>query len=157
LNELPPEFDFDFLDEVGTNPFYCTQLAFRVVRSQFDEQSPSHQSQNDVVATILAGSSTQNANACSVNNQESSVVAGVVVQDVEKEGLADIVKDAVQDVEKEGLADIVKDALQDEIWLTSPIPYTSKTFGTIKEARGFYNSYAQRVGFSIRTSTTCLS
>ena len=141
MNELPPEFDFDFLDEVGTNPFYCTQLAFRVVRSQFDEQSPSHQSQNDVVATILAGSSTQNANACSVNNQEPSVVAGVVVQDVEKEGLANI----------------VKDALQDEVWLTSPIPYTSKTFGTIKEARGFYNSYAQRVGFSIRTSTTCLS
>ena len=62
LNELPSEFDYDFLDEGGTNPSYCTQPAFRVVRSQCNEQGPSHQRQNDVVATILAGKSTQNAN-----------------------------------------------------------------------------------------------
>jgi len=62
LNELPSEFDYDFLDEGGTNHSYCTQPAFRVVRSQCNEQGPSHQSQNDVVATILAGKSTQNAN-----------------------------------------------------------------------------------------------
>ena len=142
LNELPPEFDYDFLDEVGTNASYCTQPTFGVAWPQCNERGvQSHQSHNDVGATLVASSSTQNANACSVNNQESSVVAS----------------DVVQDVVEEGLANIVKDALQDEVWLTSPIPYTAKTFGTIKEARGFYNSYAQRVGFSICTSTTCLS
>ena len=63
----------------------------------------------------------------SVNNQASSVVAGDVVQ--------------------EGLADIVKDAVLDEVWLTPPVPYTGQIFGTIKVARGFYNSYAQGLGF----------
>jgi len=63
----------------------------------------------------------------SVNNQASSVVACDVVQ--------------------EGLADIVKDAVQDEVWLTPPVPYTGQIFGTIKVARGFYNSYAQGLGF----------
>ena len=63
----------------------------------------------------------------SVNNQASSVVAGDVVQ--------------------EGLVDIVNDAVQDEVWLTPPVPYTGQIFGTIKVARGFYNSYAQGLGF----------
>ena len=61
LNERPSEFDYDFLDEGGTNPSYYTQLAFYVVRSQRNEQGPSHQIQNDVVATILAGKSSQYA------------------------------------------------------------------------------------------------
>ena len=102
LNELPPEFDYDFPDEVGTNPSYCTQPAFGVARPQCDEQGQSHQSHNDIGATLVASSITQNANACSVNNQEPSVVAGDVVQ--------------------EGLVDIEKDAVQDEVWLTPPVP-----------------------------------
>ena len=92
LNELPSEFDCDFLDEVGTNPSYCTQPAFGVARPQCDEQGQSHQSHNDIGATLVASSITQNANACFVNNQEPSVIAGDVVQDVVKEGLADIVE-----------------------------------------------------------------
>jgi len=105
LNELPPEFDYDFPDEVGTNPSYCTQPAFGVAWSQCDERGQSHQSHNDVGATLDACSSTQNANAYSVNNQETSVVAG----------------DVVQDVVEEGLADIVGDAVQDKVWLTPPV------------------------------------
>ena len=108
LNELPPEFDYDFLDEVGTNASYCTQ-------PQCDERVQSHQSHNDVGATLDASSSTQNANAYSVNNQEPSVVAG----------------DVVQDVVEEGLADIVEDAVQDKVWLTPPVLYMGQTFGTI--------------------------
>ena len=115
LNELPPEFDYDFPDEVGTNPSYCTQLAFGVAWSQCDERGQSHQSHNDVGATLDASSSTQNANAYSVNNQEPSVVAG----------------DVVQDVVEEGLADIVEDAVQDKVWLTPPVPDKGQTFSTI--------------------------
>ena len=115
LNELPPEFDYDFPDEVGTNPSYRTQPAFGVAWSQCDERDQSHQSHNDVGATLDASSSTQNTNAYSVNNQEPSVVAG----------------DVVQDVVEEGLADIVEDAVQDKIWLTPPVLYMGQTFGTI--------------------------
>jgi hypothetical protein len=45
----------------------------------------------------------------------------------------------------------------EEVWLTPLVPYTGQTFITKQEAREFYNSYAKRVGFSIRTSTTRLS
>ena len=116
LNELPPEFDYDFLDEVGTNTSYCTQPTFGVAWPQCNERGvQSHQSHNDVGATLVASSSTQNANGCSVNNQESSVVAS----------------DVVQDVVEEGLADIVEDAVQDKVWLTPPVPDKGQTFSTI--------------------------
>ena len=68
-----------------------------------------------LVVALDASSSTQNANAYSVNNQEPSVVAG----------------DVVQDVVEEGLADIVEDAVQDNVWLTPPVLYMGQTFGTI--------------------------
>ena len=45
----------------------------------------------------------------------------------------------------------------EEVWLTPPVPYTGQTFSSKQEAREFYNSYAKRIGFSIRTSTTRLS
>ena len=45
----------------------------------------------------------------------------------------------------------------EEIWLTPPVPYTGQTFCSKQEAREFYNSYAKRIGFSIRTSTSRLS
>ena len=106
----PPEFDYDFPDEVGTNPSYCTQPAFVVAWSQCDERGQSHQSHNDVGATLDACSSTQNANAYSVNNQEPSVVAG----------------------------DVVQDDVEDHIGGSRVL-----------------HSYAKRVGFYIRTSTTC--
>jgi len=115
LNELPPEFDYDFLDEVGTNTSYCTQPTFGVAWPQCDELVQSHQSHNDVGGTMVASSSTQNANSCFVNNQESSVVAS----------------DVVQDVVEEGLADIVEDAVQDKVWLTPPVPDKGQTFSTI--------------------------
>ncbi|KAG2637620.1 hypothetical protein PVAP13_2NG529006 [Panicum virgatum] len=37
------------------------------------------------------------------------------------------------------------------------VPYTRQAFSTKQEAREFYNSYAKRIGFSVRTSTTRLS
>ena len=115
LNELPPEFDYDFPDEVGTNPSYCTQPAFGVAWSQCGERGQSHQIHNDVGATLDASSSTQNANAYSINNQEPSIVAG----------------DVVQDVVEEGLVDIVEDAVQDKVWLTPPVLYMGQIIGTI--------------------------
>ena len=47
-----------------------------------------------------------------------------------------------------GVADVEK------VWSTPPIPYTGQIFSSKLEARKFYNSYAGRIGFSIRTSTS---
>ena len=51
----------------------------------------------------------------------------------------------------------VVEEVVEEVWLTPPVPYTGQTFSSKQEAREFYNSYAKRIGFSIRTSTTRLS
>ena len=45
----------------------------------------------------------------------------------------------------------------EDVWLTPPVPYTGQTFSSKQEVREFYNSYAKRIDFSIRTSTTLLS
>ena len=50
-----------------------------------------------------------------------------------------------------GVADV------EEVWSTPPIPYTGQIFSSKLEARMFYNLYAGRIGFSIRTSTSRLS
>ena len=45
----------------------------------------------------------------------------------------------------------------EEIWSTPPVSYTGQMFDTKQEAWAFYNSYANRIGFSIRTDTSRLS
>ena len=45
----------------------------------------------------------------------------------------------------------------EEIWSTPPVSYTGQMFDTKQEAWAIYNSYANRIGFSIRTDTSRLS
>ncbi|WVZ79033.1 hypothetical protein U9M48_026661 [Paspalum notatum var. saurae] len=44
-----------------------------------------------------------------------------------------------------------------EVWSAPPVPYTGMSFATTDEARFFYNEYAKRIGFSVRTDTSRLS
>ena len=117
LNQFPSEVDFDFLDAVNTSPSYCTQVPLVDASLEGDEH-------NGVDNPSNADATTQNADGCPLNNQESTVVTEEVVE---------------------------------YIWLTPPVPYTWQAFSTKQEAREFYNSYAKRIGFSVRTSTTRLS
>lgn len=48
----------------------------------------------------------------------------------------------------------IPDEVGEEVISTPQIPFNGQTFSTREEAREYYNAYAKRVGFSIRTGTT---
>ena len=126
LNKPPPEFDYDFLDGVESNPSYCTQATPAISSLQVQ----THQTDQDVGGTLIADGEHQDAHGFAVNTEE-----------------------AIGD----GVLEEIVEGVVEEVWLTPPVPYTGQTFSSKQEAREFYNSYAKRIGFSIRTSTTRLS
>jgi len=147
LNEPPPEFDYDFLDGVNATPFYGIQDGVNANPSYCTQrdlvltlQEKNHVEQQHVGGTLIARSGTQNANTCAITIQEAATVTDGVVEQLVEGVLEGVVEELVEDV-----------------WLTPPVPYTGQTFCSKQEARKFYNSYARRIGFSIRTSTTHLS
>jgi len=134
LNKPPPEFDYYFLDGVDSNPSYCTQATPAISSLQVQ----THQTDQDVGGTLIADGEHQDAHGFAVNTEEA-------------------IGDGVLEEIVEGVLEGVVEEVVEEIWLTPPVPYTGQTFSSKQEAREFYNSYAERIGFSIRTSTTRLS
>ncbi|CAL5010875.1 unnamed protein product [Urochloa decumbens] len=186
LNELPPEFDSDFLDDSSGNPFYCTQPIIEYSVSSVGQQGGNHQNQfavrdsmhfgiqqgqeyvtNDVGATeqvavlateqVAVGASEQFNVGASEHAQmhhaqvtsDAATQAGISVSSIQANGDDENV---VEDITIDDA-----DEVGEEIWSTPPIPYTGQTFDSKKEARQFYNMYAKRIGFSIRTGTTRLT
>ncbi|CAL5038381.1 unnamed protein product [Urochloa decumbens] len=188
LNELPPEFDSDFLDDSSGNPFYCTQPSMYNV-SSVGQQSGSLQNQFAVTYSEQFGSPQDHdhvTNAIGAREQfdagaSEQVAIGAKEQfdaggsehfDVGVNEHVDVTNEApthegisVSGFEAHGgdenvVGDIAiedADEIDDEIWSTPPIPYTGQSFDNKKEARQFYNMYAKRIGFSIRTGTTRLA
>ncbi|CAL4902769.1 unnamed protein product [Urochloa decumbens] len=181
LNELPPEFDSDFLDDSSGNPFYCTQPLLDYSGSSVVQQGGSHQNQfavrvseqfgshqgqeyasNDVgageqVAVVTRGQFDVGGHAqVHVTNdaatQPGASVSGFEAHDSHVENIVSKDENAVEDITNDDA-----DEVGDEIWSAPPIPYTRQTFDGKKEARQFYNMYAKRIGFSIRTGTTRLT
>ncbi|CAL5045746.1 unnamed protein product [Urochloa decumbens] len=188
LNELPPEFDSDFLDDSSGNPFYCTQPSMYNVSSvgqqggslqnqfavTYSEQFASPQDHDHVSNAIGAreqfdaGASEQVA----IGAKEQFDAGGSEHFDVGLNEHVDVTNEApthqgisVSGFEAHGgdenvVRDITiedADEIDDEIWSTPPIPYTGQSFDNKKEARQFYNMYAKRIGFSIRSGTTRLT
>ncbi|CAL4962268.1 unnamed protein product [Urochloa decumbens] len=145
LNELPPEFDFDFLDDSSGNPFYCTQPSMYNV-SSVGQQSGSLQNQFAVTYSEQFGSPQDHDHVTNAIGAREQFDAGASFE--AHGGDENVVGDiAIEDA----------DEIDDEIWSTPPIPYTGQSFDNKKEARQFYNMYAKRIGFSIRTGTTRLA
>ena len=127
LNELPPDFDYDFLDCSEANPSYCTQAV--------------EASGQGAVHDIVQFADEQDVPA--LDSIEAAV--GCCNLDENPEDVQTIADNT------QGVAGL------EEIWSTPPVPYTGQIFSSKQEAREFYNSYASRIGFSIRTSTSRLS
>ncbi|CAL5025910.1 unnamed protein product [Urochloa decumbens] len=188
LNELPPEFDSDFLDDSSGNPFYCTQPSMYNV-SSVGQQSGSLQNQFAVTYSEQFGSPQDHDHVTNAIRAREQFDAGASEQvaigakeqfdaggsehfDVGVNEHVDVTNEApihqgisVSGFEAHGgdenvVGDIAiedADEIDDEIWSTPPIPYTGQSFDNKKEARQFYNMYAKRIGFSIRTGTTRLA
>ncbi|XP_039778558.1 protein FAR-RED IMPAIRED RESPONSE 1-like [Panicum virgatum] len=89
LNKPPPEFDYDFLDGVESNPSYCTQATPAISSLQVQ----THQTDQGVGGTLIADGEHQDAHGFAVNTEEAigdgvleEIVEGVVEELVPYEG-----------------------------------------------------------------------
>jgi hypothetical protein len=112
LNELPPKFDYDFLNDPDENPSYCTQ-AFE------------------------ASGQGQVHHIVHVSDQRALPALGDVEAAIGNYNIAENLED-VQNIadNTQGIADV------EENWSTPPVPYSGQAFSGKQEAREFYNSYA---------------
>jgi hypothetical protein len=152
LNELPTEFDYDFLDVESANPLYCTQLILEPagLGGRDQAQGEIFMPTIDLIdnqAAVLDGSSTH-SNA--VDNQVAVLDGGST-----QSHAIGVVCPAIVALDARVIA--VDGEIVEEVWSTPLIPYTGQTFSSKEEAREYYNCYAKGIGFSIRTSTTRLS
>ena len=109
LNELPPKFDYDFLDCSDANPPYCTQAV--------------EASGQGLVHDILQVTDQQVLLA--LDNVEAAVGNCNVAEKPEDVQTITNNTQGVEDME--------------EVWSTPPIPYTGQIFSSKLEARKFYN------------------
>ena len=150
LNELPPDFDYDFLDESEANPSYCTQIVpcggAKTVHDTEHAAVSNNEGPNGDGIGAIGNNIAEDAPTMDVSNDEgpNGDDIGVVGNNITED--APTMVDNTQDV-----------AVAEDIWSTLPVPYTGQTFGTKQEARAFYNSYARRIGFLVRTGTSRLS
>ncbi|CAN6296618.1 unnamed protein product [Urochloa humidicola] len=156
LNQLPPEFDYDFLDLSNGNPSYCTQpvLDYTGLLPNLDPidvvGSKEYLVANETAThgTVAVGGGTESV---VVDNQENGLLA---VNNASTNISGQYVYDDGNDITH---IDAMEEDIDDQVWCTPPIPYTGQTFASKKEARDYYNAYAKRVGFSIRAGTTRLT
>ncbi|CAN6329146.1 unnamed protein product [Urochloa humidicola] len=155
LNQLPPEFDYDFLDLSNGNPSYCTQPLLDYT-GFVPNLVPNELvgSKEDLVANETATHGTiaveGGTESVVVDNHENSLLgvnnASTIVSGQYGNDGNDITHIEAMDED-----------VENQVWCTPPIPYTGQTFASKKEARDYYNAYAKRVGFSIRAGTTRLT
>ncbi|CAL5078668.1 unnamed protein product [Urochloa decumbens] len=176
LNQMPKEFDYDFLDAITANPLFCTQPmtcldGSNQIESSTRQLEVANQTSGDAfngpistspIAYVDGQSSQRNINGLSLSQP-------VILDAQDGHGNphdANVDADSIQGcavgpgfTEPAALdaQDCNGDDIEDDVWCTPPIPYTGQTFGSKVEARQYYNSYAKRIGFSIRTSTSRLS
>ncbi|CAN6197460.1 unnamed protein product [Urochloa humidicola] len=151
LNQLPPDFDYDFLDLSNGNPSYCTQPVLDytgfvpnlVPNELVGGMEDLLANETATHGTVPVGGGTDSVNNASTNvNNASTNVSGQYGYD---------------DGNEITHIDAMEEDVDDQVWCTPPIPYTGQTFTSKKEARDYYNAYAKRVGFSIRAGTTRLT
>ncbi|CAL4942477.1 unnamed protein product [Urochloa decumbens] len=143
---MPEEFDYDFLDAITANPLFCTQPMTCLDGSNQIESSTRQRNINGLSLSqpVILDAQDGHGNPHDANVDADSIQGCVVGPGFTEPAALDA-------------QDCNGDYIEDDVWCTPPIPYTGQTFGSKVEARQYYNSYAKRIGFSIRTSTSHLS
>jgi hypothetical protein len=140
LNQLPPEFDLDFIDLEAAEPTFFTQKESAVAVWGANDRLLGPCVSNNLDVAAVHSQVGDISNPC-----DRKYVAPTAVF-VEENGLHGI-----------GEGDEHLDDIAEEVWCTPAVPHTGQTFGTQEEAKSYYNAYAKRIGFSIRISATRLS
>ncbi|CAO2188985.1 unnamed protein product [Urochloa humidicola] len=156
LNQLPSEFDYDFIDDSNGNPSYCTQPVLdysgfvpNLVPNELVGSRENMVANESVTqGTVAVGGGTE---FVVVDNQENGLLA---VNNASTNVSRQYGNDDGNDITR---IEAMDEDVDDQVWCTPPIPYVGQTFASKKEARDYYNAYANRVGFSIRAGTTRLT
>ncbi|XP_062191248.1 protein FAR1-RELATED SEQUENCE 5-like [Phragmites australis] len=138
LNELPPDVDFDFIfganiDTSTNNPTFCTQV------------DPMEQ---QCAPSVLEVDPVDQRDAPSVSEVRLSL------EETHLEEIQQVVHNTELAGGQSGTEGLFSEAVKAEVWSTPQGPHNGMTFSTLLEAKEYYNSYAKRIGFSIRTNTS---
>ncbi|CAO2188680.1 unnamed protein product [Urochloa humidicola] len=137
LNQLPPEFDYDFLDLSNGNPSYCTQPVLDYTRllpnlDPIDVVGSKEflvATETATHGTVAVGGGTESV---VVDNQENGLLA---VNNASTNVSGQYGYDDGNDITH---IDAMEEDVDDQVWCTPPIPYTGQTFASKKEARDYY-------------------
>jgi hypothetical protein len=122
LNQLPPDYDYDFIDVEATNPTFCTQVGLAGATDQLQLLDCDSVLAANVAKTLLHSDQ---------NNDVNTYVADGVS---EAHGMS------------QGSGDpAILDDVVEEVWCTPPVSCTSKSFASKEEAKCYYNAYAKRI------------
>ncbi|CAN6374389.1 unnamed protein product [Urochloa humidicola] len=134
LNQLPPEFDYDFIDDSNGNPSYCTQLVLdyigfvpNLVPNELvgsKENMVANESANQ--GTVAVGGGTESV---VIDNQENGLLA---VNNGSTTVSGQYGNDDGNDITH---IETMDEDVDDQVWCAPPIPYVGQTFGSKKEAR----------------------
>ncbi|XP_062205241.1 protein FAR1-RELATED SEQUENCE 5-like [Phragmites australis] len=138
LNELPPDVDFDFIfganiDTSTNNPTFCTQV------------DPEEQQCAPSVSEVDPVDQRDAPNVSEVR---------LSLEETHLEEIQQVVHNTELAGGQSGTEGLFSEAVEAEVWSTPQGPHNGMTFSTLLEAKEYYNSYAKRIGFSIRTNTS---
>ena len=150
LNKLPPGLDEDFLDAfdfdyMTSNPTFCTQVSTNPEIPQPNNEHMNQQILPGISEDVHAGlAETEPAVSEEVIPTISEIRLSFEQARIEDRNEDSTTNPVVAEVAEE----------EEEVWSTPEMPHNGMSFATLDEAREYYNSYAKRTGFSIRTNTS---
>ena len=153
LNKLPPDLDEDFLDAfdfdyMTSNPTLCTQVSTNLEVPQPNDEHVNQQSLPSISKDGQAGLAERDP---AVSEEVLPTICEIRLS-FEHARIEDRNEDSTTNPI---VAEVVEE--EEEVWSTPEMPHNGMSFATMDEAREYYNSYAKRTGFSIRTNTSCRS
>uniref|UniRef100_A0ACD5XMR1 Uncharacterized protein n=1 Tax=Avena sativa TaxID=4498 RepID=A0ACD5XMR1_AVESA len=139
LNALPDDFDIQDVETNAPEPLFCTQA----VCEEIVEESPD----NDIAEKVAdaADSGAQSARGNQLNFKPPQAPAGN----------PDIPSNTVPTTTSTD-PNLADDGvpLNEEVASSPQEPFPGMRFDTIGDARSHYNSYAKKLGFSIKSNTS---
>ena len=162
LNKLPPDLDEDFLDAFGLdyvtgNPTFCTQVP---AIPEIPQPNDEHVNQQILPSFSEVGYAGLAEAAPAVLEEVLPTIFEIRLSfehaRIEDRNEGSTANPVVVDNELNGAGNEVAEE-EEEVWSTPQLPHNRLSFASLDEAKEYYNSYAKRAGFSIRTNTSCRS
>ena len=159
LNKLPPDLDEDFLDAFGLdyvtgNPTFCTQVP---AIPEIPQPNDEHVNQQILPSFSEVGHAGLAEAVLAVSEEVIPTVSKIRLSfeqtRIEDRNEGSTANPVVADNELNGARNEVAEE-EEEVWSTPQMPHNGLSFASLDKVKEYYNSYAKRTGFSIRTNTS---